>query len=96
VVAAAPNGDIAAFSIVWLDAINRVGSFEPVGTHPDYQRKGLGRAVMLEALRRLEARGMQQAIVCTGNDNLPAIRLYESVGFRTVNKLGQYKKRVEP
>jgi mycothiol synthase len=95
VVAAAPNGDIAAFSIVWLDAVNRVGSFEPVGTHPDFQRKGLGKAVMLEALRRLEAQGMQQAIVCTSDDNLPAIRLYESVGFRVVNRLGQYKKRVE-
>ncbi len=96
VVAAAPNGDIAAFSIVWLDAVNRVGLFEPVGTHPDFQRKGLGKAVMLEALRRLKEHGMQQAIVCTGDDNLPAIRLYESVGFEIVNKLGQYKKRIEP
>lgn len=94
VVAVAPNGVIAAFSIVWLDAVNRVGSFEPVGTHPDFQRKGLGKAVMLEALHRLEAQGMQQAIVCTSDDNLPAIRLYESVGFQIVNKLGQYKKRV--
>ncbi len=95
VIAVDPNGDIGAFCIIWLDAVNRVGLFEPVGTHPDFQRKGLGKAVMLEALRRLKEHGMRQAIVCTGDDNLPAIRLYESVGFQTVNRLGQYKKRVE-
>jgi len=96
VVAVNPDGSIGAFCIVWLDPVNQVGLFEPVGTHPNFQRKGLGRAVMLEALRHLKEHGMQQAIVCTGDDNLPAIRLYESVGFQTINKLGQYKKRVEP
>jgi len=96
VIAAAPNGIIAAFSIIWLDSVNKVGLFEPVGTHPDFQRKGLGKAVMLEALQRLKNHGMQQAIVCTSEDNLPAIQLYESIGFQVVNKLGRYKKRVKP
>jgi mycothiol synthase len=48
IVAATPEGKIGAFCIVWPDSVNQVGLFEPVGTHPDYQRKGLGRAVMLE------------------------------------------------
>lgn len=96
VIAVDPNGDIGAFCIIWLDTVNQVGLFEPVGTHPNFQRKGLGRAVMLDALRRLKTLGMQQTIVSTGDDNLPAIRLYESVGFQTVNKFGRYKKRVAP
>ena len=31
----APNGEVAAFCILWTDELTRVGHFEPVGTHPD-------------------------------------------------------------
>jgi ribosomal protein S18 acetylase RimI-like enzyme len=37
---------------------------------------------------------MRQAIVTTGEDNLPAIRLYESVGFRRGRTLLHYKKKI--
>jgi mycothiol synthase len=94
VVAVAPDGQIGAFCIVWNDPVNQVGLFEPVGTHPDFQRQGLGKAVMLEAMRRLQERGMRSAIVSTRDDNLPAIKLYESAGFRIVNRLGTYEKDV--
>jgi mycothiol synthase len=94
IVAVAPDGRIGAFCIVWTDPVNQVGLFEPVGTHPDFQRKGLGRAVMLEGLVRLKRLGMKSAIVSTFEDNPPAIKLYESVGFQAVNKLGTYEKDV--
>ena len=91
VVVVAPDGRIGAFCIVWTDSVNQVGYFEPVGTHPDFQRMGLGKAVMLEGLRRLQERGMTSASVCTPQDNLPAIRLYEAAGFGIVNRLGIYE-----
>ena len=31
----APDGSFAAYCLAWLDDANRVGEFEPVGTHPD-------------------------------------------------------------
>jgi mycothiol synthase len=68
--------------------------FEPVGTHPDFLRKGLGRAVMLEGLRRLQQSGMRQAIVSTYEDNQAAIKLYESTGFQVVTQLGTYEKEI--
>lgn len=94
IVAVAPDGRFGAFCIIWLDAANKVGLFEPVGTHPDFQRQGLGRAVVLEGLRRMKAGGMESAIVCAEHDNVAAIKLYESVGFRVVNKLCMYVKDV--
>jgi mycothiol synthase len=94
IVAAAQDGHIGAFSIIWLDSVNQVGLFEPVGTHPDFQRKGLGRAVLQEGLRRMQARNMKQAIVSVYEDNLPAKNLYESLGFQVVNWLGTYEKDV--
>lgn len=88
------DGQFGAFCIVWPDPLTRVGLFEPVGTHPDFQRRGLGKAVMLEGLRRLQGCGMRSAIVSTEENNPAAIKLYESVGFEVVGHLGTYEKDV--
>lgn len=92
VVVAAPDQRIASFCIFWLDAVNRVGHFEPVGTHPDFQRRGCGKALMFESLRRLQALGMTSATVCTNDGNEAAVRLYQSVGFHLANRLLIYRK----
>jgi mycothiol synthase len=94
IVAVAPDGRVGAFCIVWIDPVNKVGLFEPVGTHPAFQRKGLGKAVMLEGFRRLQELGMESAIVSTFEDNPAAIKLYKAVGFQIINRLGTYEKDV--
>jgi mycothiol synthase len=94
IIAVASDGQVGAFCMVWIDPINQVGLFEPVGTHPDFQRKGLGRAVMLEGFRRLKQQGMKSSIVSTFEDHPPAIKLYESVGFQVVHRLGTFEKEL--
>jgi GNAT superfamily N-acetyltransferase len=76
-----PDGHGTAACIIWLDHTNKVGLFEPVGTHPAFQKMGLGKAVMREGLRRMKAAGMTHAIVGTDADNTAAIALYRSMGF---------------
>jgi ribosomal protein S18 acetylase RimI-like enzyme len=76
-----PNGHGATACVIWLDHTNKVGLFEPVGTHPHFQKMGLGKAVMREGLRRMKAAGMTHASVGTGADNVAAIALYRSIGF---------------
>lgn len=75
------DGHGAAACVIWLDPVNKVGLFEPVGTHPHFQKMGLGKAVMREGLRRMKAAGMTHAIVGTDADNVAAIALYRSLGF---------------
>jgi hypothetical protein len=36
-VVTAPDGRLAAFTVIWFDPISRSGLFEPVGCHPDFQ-----------------------------------------------------------
>jgi len=91
----APDGCVAAFCIVWSDAVSRIGQIEPVGTHPDFQRKGLGRAVMSAGMRHLQSLGMRSVRICVLADNPTAFKLYESVGFRTVNKLLLHQKALQ-
>jgi len=89
----APSGEVAAFCIIWTDELTKIGHFELVGTHPDFQRKGLGKSLLFEGLRRLKSEGMDAADVCTNHDNVAAIPLYESVGFQIDKRLLTYKKK---
>jgi mycothiol synthase len=93
-VAVAPDGAFASFCIVWHDAANRIGAFEPVGTHPAHRRRGLARAVMVEGLRRLAALGAETAFVNTYYEDEPAIRLYESLDFPEIDRFYEWSKPV--
>ncbi|MCW4051109.1 MAG: GNAT family N-acetyltransferase [Candidatus Bathyarchaeota archaeon] len=77
IVAEAPNGYLAAFCTVWYDDVTRTGYFEPVGADPEYRRKGLGKAVIMEGLRRLKKVGATRAMV--GGYSEAAKALYSSV-----------------
>ena len=71
----APDGEFASFCIAWWDKRNRIAMLEPVGTVPEHRRKGLARAVVLEAIRRVAALGAEQVFV--GSDQA----FYLSLGF---------------
>ncbi len=82
IVVVAPAGQIAAFTVIWFDELNRVGHFEPVGTRREFQRRGLARAMMLHALHVMKSRGMAMATVEHEASNLAALALYRGLGFR--------------
>ena len=83
----APDGTMAASTIVWLDEVNRTAEFEPVGTHPRFRRLGLARAMMLHAMRAARDAGAAQlTFACLGAPGNPALRLYEGLGFRAFSR----------
>jgi len=92
VVAVAPDGTIAAYVNGWLDSVNKIGDFGPVGAREAYRRQGLTRAVLFECMRRMKTRGMDRVCVSTGESNVAARGLYESVGFRVVNRYVEYAR----
>ena len=93
-VVVAPEGTLAAFTIIWLDELNQTGSFEPVGTHQDYRRRGLGRALLFYGLRQMGAAGMRWATVATFGWNEAALALYQACGFRPWYVQDSYRKRI--
>lgn len=90
IVAVGPDGKMASYVNGWNDVVNRIGDLGPVGTRAEYRQKGLGKAVLTECLRQMEACGMERVTVSTGENNTAARRLYESVGFRVVNRTGEF------
>jgi len=78
-IAISPRGEFASFCTVWFDDVTLCGAFEPVGTTPEHQRRGLGKAVIYEGLRRLKDLGAEIAFVGSGSDQASAF--YTSIGF---------------
>ncbi|MBE0699797.1 MAG: GNAT family N-acetyltransferase [Anaerolineaceae bacterium] len=99
-VAAAPDGSLAAYvfgSIRYEENEQtglKIGWTDPVGTHPDYQRRGLARELLLECLRRLRERGMQTARLGTGSWNSAMQRVAQTAGFRILNRTVLFEKSV--
>jgi GNAT superfamily N-acetyltransferase len=79
-IALCEDGSVAAFCTAWLDADNGVGLLEPVGTHPAHRRRGLARAVCLDAFRVLRDAGARSVHV--GFGTAAALATYESSGCR--------------
>lgn len=91
-VAVAPNDELAAFCTIWYDDVTRTGLFEPVGTALQHQRRGLGKAILVEGLIRLKRLGADLAYVQSYAE--PAHALYASVGFKEYRILKPWIKEI--
>ena len=96
-VAQAADGRLAAFCIGWYDPgerrIGPAGQVEPLGVHPDFQRRGLGRALLAEIFRRAARRGVRRMYVeCDDYPDGLAYALYRSAGFVIHKKIAIYRK----
>jgi len=88
------KGRFLAYCIGWLDVANGFGHFEPVGCRPDFTGRGYARAVTIEGMRRMQARGMHTALVATASVNARARVLYPSCGFVEVGRVHHYTKGI--
>lgn len=86
IIAVAPNGEYVAYSGIWMIPGYKTSYVEPVATDPDYRRMGLGKAAVLECIRRVGMRGAESAIVET------ALQFYLSIGFRPIFQRYPWKK----
>jgi GNAT superfamily N-acetyltransferase len=75
IVVKAPDGDFVAFCGMFYQPTNHFAYVEPVATDPAYRRLGLGKAAVLEGIRRCAALGANSAYV--GSDQA----FYQAIGF---------------
>lgn len=70
---------------VHLQLISGLGGIFGLGVLPEQRGKGLGRAILLEGVRRLRAAGAKEVMLQVATENKNALHLYESCGFETTS-----------
>jgi mycothiol synthase len=68
------------------------GEVYVVGVDPAEQGSGLGRALTLAGLHHLRDLGVAEAMVYVDEDNVPAIRMYEALGFTRARTDAMYRR----
>ena len=69
-----------------------IGEVYVVGVDPAEQGSGLGRALTLAGLHHLRAAGLAEVMLYVDEDNVPAIRLYEALGFARTRTDAMYRQ----
>lgn len=72
----APDGNFVSYCGMWQDSALSNALVEPVATDPAYRRMGLGRAAVLEGIRRCGILGAKKAYVGSSQ------QFYYNIGFR--------------
>ncbi len=101
-VAVAPGGELAAYCVCFINVEEnaltgkRRGCTDPIATHPDFQRQGLSRALMLTGLGLLKNRGMDSAHLGTSSQNIAMLQAAGSVGFHITKNVFWFDKPIHP
>lgn len=82
----APDGNFVSYCGMWYDPKAGYAVIEPVATDPDYRRMGLGKAAVLEGIRRAGNLGAKLAIVGSSQ------QFYYSIGLRPYAMATIWKK----
>ncbi len=72
----APDGSFVAFCGMWYEPGTDYALVEPVATVPAYRRMGMGKAAVLEGVKRCRELGAKKAFVGSSQ------QFYYSIGFR--------------
>ncbi|MBM4424452.1 MAG: GNAT family N-acetyltransferase [Chloroflexi bacterium] len=84
-----PEADNQRYNLLrgWVDVL---------GVRRPWRGRGLARSLLINSMCLLRERGMTEAVLGVDAENLSgALRLYESVGFRMLNRDALYRKPLE-
>ncbi len=80
--------NVLTFCTVWYDPETQTGYLEPVGTVPEFRRKGLATVLINKALQMIKNKGAEVVYVSSGCEAVA--KLYRSAGFRNEKILEPY------
>ena len=88
------SGEIVGYIGALLNNEPKVGWIRHVAVHPEYQSRGIGRALLSAALDVFRKAGMRMARIETGDNNATAQHLYPKLGFTEVSRQVYYAMKL--
>lgn len=85
----APDGNFVSYCGMWYAPEAGFAVIEPVATDPDYRRMGMGRAAVLEGIRRTAELGAKRAFVGSSQ------QFYYSIGLRPYATASVWRKTID-
>ena len=70
------------------------GIISMIGVHPIYRGKGLSKPILVAGMHQLNSLSVNGISLHVDSDNIPAIKLYQSVGFEEIDKLHWYEYKL--
>ncbi len=84
----APDGSYASFAGMWLNEENHYAYLEPLATVPKYRKLGLGKALLMQAMKKTQTLG---ATYCYGG----MFDYYNNLGFENAGMRRKYRRTWE-
>lgn len=82
-----PNGNFVSYCGMWYDPEAGYGVIEPVATDPEYRKMGMGKAVVLEGIKRVRDLGAKKVFVGSSQ------QFYYSIGMRPFATATLWKRK---
>lgn len=92
IVAPADASGIAGYVTCQIDTAAQTGRIGLIAVTEATRGRGLGRALVGEAMQHFRQNGCRQVVVTTQASNVPAQRLYQALGFRTSETSGTFHR----
>ena len=71
-----------------------VGVIGMIGIHPNYRGRGLSRPILLAGMKFLHSKAVKHIRLDVDGQNIPAVKLYTSVGFEKAQELHWFEARL--
>jgi len=75
-----------AVGVVLASEVEGRGDLVYLGVVPEARRRGIGKALVAQAVRDTARMGLVALAVAVDTENTPAVRLYEHMGFREIRR----------
>jgi ribosomal protein S18 acetylase RimI-like enzyme len=97
-VGAFENGKLVGFTINAIDEFESILTIYDTGSgvQPEFRRRGISDAIFRFLLPKLKETGAEQYVLEVFENNLPAVRLYQKIGFQTFRRFRAYRGFVLP
>ncbi len=85
------GNDVCSYCFVYVDKLSNTALIEPVSTRENYQRKGIGKAMMCGVMLRCKEIGIEK---CYVNSFGWRRKFYNAAGFSTEDSIGFWYKTI--